>query len=125
MKISVISIGIKDYNLMYYGHQRTLDVPTNITYEIFEAACQIFDEAWNKIPIRHLGIHTSHVTTESSRQLNLFDKVDYEKLERLDKAVDCIRNRFGNDALRRASFLETSSNLQVRHLDHMSGGISR
>jgi len=119
VKISVISVGIKDYNFVYYGHQKTLDTPTNITYEIYETACQIFDEMWNKIPIRHLGIHTSHVTTENSRQLNIFDKVDYEKMERMDKAVDEIRKRFGIDSIKRASFLNDKA------VDHMSGGISR
>lgn len=119
VKISVISVGIKDYNFIYYGHQRTLDTPTNITYEIYETACQIFDEMWNKIPIRHLGIHTSHVTTENSRQLNIFDKIDYEKMERMDKAVDEIRKRFGIDSIKRASFLNDKA------VDHMSGGISR
>ncbi|MGL6219657.1 MAG: DNA polymerase thumb domain-containing protein, partial [Lacrimispora sphenoides] len=117
VKISVISVGIKDYNFIYYGHQRTLDTPTNITYEIYETACQIFDEMWNKIPIRHLGIHTSHVTTENSRQLNIFDKIDYEKMERMDKAVDEIRKRFGIDSIKRASFLNDKA------VDHMSGGI--
>ncbi len=119
VKIHVISVGIKDYNFVYYGHQKTLDAPTNITTEIYEAACQIFDEMWDKIPIRHLGIHTSHVTTEDSRQLNMFDKIDYEKMERLDKAVDEIRMRFGMDSIKRASFLNDKA------VDHMSGGISR
>jgi DNA polymerase-4 len=119
VKISVISVGIKDYNFIYYGHQRTLDTPTNITYEIYETACRIFDEMWNKVPIRHLGIHTSHVTTENSRQLNIFDKIDYEKMERMDKAVDEIRKRFGIDSIKRASFLNDKA------VDHMSGGISR
>ncbi|MDR7812775.1 Y-family DNA polymerase [Lacrimispora sp.] len=119
VKISVISVGIKDYNFIYYGHQRTLDTPTNITYEIYETACRIFDEMWNKVPIRHLGIHTSHVTTENSRQLNIFDKIDYEKMERMDNAVDEIRKRFGIDSIKRASFLNDKA------VDHMSGGISR
>ncbi|WP_367567189.1 DNA polymerase IV [Lacrimispora sp.] len=119
VKIGVISVGIRDCDFIYYGHQRTLDTPTNITCEIYEAACQIFDESWNKAPIRHLGIHTSHVTTESSRQLNVFDKMDYEKLERLDRAVDDIRKRFGTDSIKRASFIKSIS------MDHMSGGISR
>jgi DNA polymerase-4 len=119
VKISVVSVGIKNYNFEYCGHQKTLDAPTNITKEIFETSCQIFDEMWDKIPIRHLGIHTSHVTGESNRQLSLFDKTDYEKLERLDKAIDEIRKRFGADCIKRASFIKTEA------IDHMSGGISR
>ena len=41
-----------------------------------------------------------------NRQLSLFDDTDYEKLEKLDRAMDSIRERFGPDAVRRASFLK-------------------
>ena len=119
VKIKVISVGIRDYNLGYYSHQKKLKAATNITREIYESACQVFDEMWDKVPIRHLGIHTSQVVTEEIRQLNLFDDLDYEKLERLDRAVDDIRKRFGADSIVRASFIKADK------VDHMSGGISR
>ncbi len=120
VKIKVISVGIRDYNLGYYSHQKKLKTATNITREIYESACQVFDEMWDKGPIRHLGIHTSQVVTEETRQLSLFDDMDYEKLERLDRAVDDIRKRFGADSIVRASFIEGN-----KKIDHMSGGISR
>jgi DNA polymerase-4 len=119
VKIKVISVGIRDYNLGYYSHQKKLKTATNITREIYESACQVFDEMWDKVPIRHLGIHTSQVVTEETRQLNLFNDLDYEKLERLDRAVDDIRKRFGADSIVRASFVKADK------VDHMSGGISR
>lgn len=119
VKIKVISVGIRDYNLGYYSHQKKLKTATNITREIYESACQVFDEMWDKVPIRHLGIHTSQVVTEDTRQLNLFDDMDYEKQERLDRAVDDIRKRFGTDSIVRASFIKADK------VDHMSGGISR
>lgn len=119
VKIKVISVGIRDYNLGYYSHQKKLKTATNITREIYESACQVFDEMWDKVPIRHLGIHTSQVVTEETRQLNLFDDMDYEKQERLDRAVDDIRKRFGADSIVRASFIKADK------VDHMSGGISR
>ena len=119
VKIKVISVGIRDYNLGYYSHQKKLKTATNITREIYESACQVFDEMWDKVPIRHLGIHTSQVVTEETRQLNLFDDMDYEKQERLDRAVDDIRKRFGVDSIVRASFIKADK------VDHMSGGISR
>jgi len=119
VKIKVISVGIRDFNLGYYSHQKKLKTATNITREIYESACQVFDEMWDKVPIRHLGIHTSQVVTEEIRQLNLFDDLDYEKLERLDRAVDDIRKRFGADSIVRVSFIKADK------VDHMSGGISR
>ncbi len=119
VKISVVSVGIRDYNFEYYSRQKTLLTPTNITNEIYSAAREVFENMWNHIPIRHLGIHTSHVTGESSRQLNIFDNTNYEKLEKLDKTIDEIRKRFGMDSIKRASFIS------VKTIDHMSGGISR
>ena len=52
------------------------------------------------------------------RQQNLFDCRDYEKLERADAAIDAIRRKHGIDAVKRATFLNSS-------VDHLSGGISR
>ncbi len=125
VRAGILAVGIRDCDFRYYSHQMPLYSPTCITIEIFEAACRTFDQAWDGIPIRHLGIHLSQMTGMSSRQASLFDKKDYEKLERFDKAVDEIRRRFGNDAIQRASFLKSPGNRQDRYFDHMGGGISR
>lgn len=118
VKIGVIAVSIRNYRLETYGHQITLGTPTDITGEIWHAACRAFEEAWDGTAIRHLGIHTMKVSKERNRQIGLFDTVDHEKLERLDRAIDTIRKRYGNDTVMRASFLEGK-------IDHMSGGISR
>jgi len=105
VKAEVVSVSIKDTNLQTQGHQMVLETPTNITDEIYQAACRLFDELWDGSPIRLLGIHTSRIKEEGTRQMNIFDKTDYEKLEKLDRAVDQIRSRFGMDSVKRASFL--------------------
>ncbi|MBS6758362.1 MAG: DNA polymerase IV, partial [Hungatella hathewayi] len=124
VKVGVVAVGIRDYLFEYHSHQISLETSTSITRELYEAACRAFDEAWDKTPIRHLGIHTSRVSSEKSRQLGLFDRMDYEKLERMDKAVDEIRRRFGNDAVKRAAFLPEHPGKTAVH-DHMGGGIAR
>lgn len=105
VKAEVVSISIKNYHLQSQGHQMLLGAPTNITAEIYQAACRLFDELWDGTPIRLLGIQTTRIKEESVRQMSIFDTTDYEKLERLDKAVDTIRGKFGADAVKRASFL--------------------
>ena len=125
VRAGVLSVGIKDWDFHYYSHQAPLSSPTNITEEIFKTACRVFDEAWDEQPVRHLGIHTSQITTGSERQLGLFDTGDYEKQQRLDRTVDEIRKRFGNDSIIRGSFLKSPQNTAARCLDHMGGGISR
>ena len=119
-RIKVVSVGIRYYDLSYISHQSVLISATNITEEIWKVACRLFREAWDGMPVRHLGIHTSKVQEEDvGRQLSLFDQYDYEKMEKLDAAIDEIRLRFGSDAVMRATFAKENK------IDHMSGGISR
>lgn len=120
VRIEVVAVSIRFYDLSCASHQMVLPSATNITKEIHDAACQLFDELWDGTAIRHLGIHTSRVSRNSGRrQLSLFDNTDYEKLEKLDQAVDSIRKKYGIDAIQRAAFLKQTK------VDHMSGGISR
>lgn len=119
IRAEVIAVGIKSHDLNYASHQITLRNATNITIEIHKYACQLFDQLWDGTAIRHLGIHTSRVKDGfNMRQLDMFDTIDYEKMEKMDAAVDRIRKRYGIDSVKRAAFIGSP-------IDHMSGGISR
>ncbi len=132
VRITVIAVGIRFTDLTYCSHQKVITTPTNITGEIHKAASELFDELWNGRPIRHLGIHTSRVQeNDLMRQLTIFDEIDYEKLMAVDRTVDAIRDRFGNDSVMRAVFAPKTGPHRAESgparpaLDHMSGGISR
>lgn len=128
VKAGLMSVGIRNFQLQHAGHQMILDAPTNITSEIYHAACKLFDEAWRpQIPIRQLGIHAGRLQDSGSpRQMGLFDSMDYQRMEEWDRAVDRIRWRYGNDILKRAVFLDHSSTPPgARKIDHMEGGVSR
>lgn len=106
VKIESVSVSIKDCNFKSSSHQKLLNDPTNITAEIHNAACELFEELWDGTPIRLLGIQTGKIRENNAgRQLSFFDDTNYEKLEKLDKAVDKIRGKFGNDVVKRAAFL--------------------
>ena len=115
---TVIAVSIVDFEFHHASHQMTLFSATNTTNEVHRAACRLFDELWDGTPIRHLGVHTSKVVSgDSLRQLNLFDMNRYEKLSKLDAVVDVVRERFGDDSIMRAIFLNNN-------VYHMAGGIS-
>ena len=119
VRAGMVSVGIRYTDLSYVSHQKKLYNATNLTIEIYQAACRLFRELWNGQPVRHLGVHTADIRGgERFRQGSLFDEMDYEKLSRLDKTIDDIRDCFGMDAVKRAVFLGQA-------IDHMSGGISR
>ena len=106
VKCSCITVELTDCEFNHQTHQTTLLSPTNTTNIIFETACRLLKEFWNGTPIRLLGIRTTKLTSEDYTQMNLFDMVKNEKLEKLDKALDSIRNKFGTDAIKRARFID-------------------
>lgn len=117
--IRTVSVFIVDYEFHHASRQCTLDSTTDITEQIYRAACQLFDQLWNKKPIRQLGVQTAHATSESYEQLDLFSSHQQsEKLSKLNSAIDAIRGKYGEDSIMRACFLDAKE-------QHMTGGINK
>ncbi len=115
-RIEVVSVTIRSCDFSESSHQCALLAATNITKEIYDTACRLFDELWDGTPIRLLGIYTGRATKEEAgRQMDLFDPTDYERLEKLDRAIDSIREKFGTDSVMRASFLKRDGTEHDRH----------
>ena len=104
--ISVVSVYFVDNEFRHSSKQITLDSATNVTNEIYRHVCTLFDQLWNGQPIRLLGVQTSRATTDGSRQYNLFEQQNVEKLTKLDAAIDKIRHKYGDDSVKRASFIK-------------------
>lgn len=108
VKISCISVGIRTASFENSSRQMQLDSATDVTEEIFEAACQLLRKVWDgRQALRLLSVSTTRVTHEAYRQYSLFGQENYEKLEKANRAIDSIRRRFGEDAVMRASFLKS------------------
>lgn len=105
----VVAVHIKYSTFVKNSHQCTLAAPTNVTETLYSTICRLFDECWDGSPIRLLGVSTSKITSESMRQLSLLDTMsegNSVKQEKLDSAIDLIRQKYGASAIMRASFLE-------------------
>lgn len=102
----VIAVTIKDSQFRHCSHQCTMPAATNITSELYHYACTLFDETWDSSPIRLLGVTTSKLTKESSRQLNILDNDFYLRQGKMEHTVDQIRKKYGHNAIFRASNLE-------------------
>lgn len=118
MYISVISVTIRDSDFHNHSCQLTLPDVTNVTERIYDSACTLFDQCWNHAPIRLLGVSASHTSSTPYEQMDLFDSERYEKLTKLNQAIDSIRSRYGEDSVRRACFIDSEHS-------HMTGGLSK
>jgi DNA polymerase-4 len=119
VKSSCITVELTDCDFNHQTHQTSLLSPTNTANTIQETACRLLKECWNGTPLRLLGIRATKLTTEEYTQMNLFDMTRNEKLEKLDKALDSIRSRYGSDSVKRARFMEpeksqSSNNAQMK-----------
>lgn len=98
-KAGMVSVEIKYYNFETCSHQKQLLKSTNSDQNIYQAAEELFKELWNGEPVRLLGIRTSKLSEEGEpEQLTIFD-LQRKKFEDLDKALDIIRQKYGQDAV--------------------------
>lgn len=114
-KAKMVSVEIKYSTFQSVSHQKQLVKSTNADKIIYETACDLFRELWNGEPIRLLGIRTSKLVDEAEpEQMSIFDfqkemeqkpKND-EKHQKLNKALDEIRKKYGDGAIVRGSLKE-------------------
>jgi DNA polymerase-4 len=86
--------------------QTTLAQPTDLDDEIFQAAWALFQKVWGHgKAVRLIGVGVSGLT-EAARQLDLFGESTQARAEKLAKTVDAIRERYGWEAVKRASLVK-------------------
>ncbi|MEF2964529.1 DNA polymerase IV [Paenibacillus sp. M1] len=87
----------------YFSRQITLQEPTALTHEVANAARQLFVKYWSGLPISRLSVALSGLTDDKIMQLTLFEdrSLAYNK----EQAIDRIKDRYGSDAIIRASSL--------------------
>lgn len=124
--IGVVSVSIVDSDFHQSSIQETLDNSTNVTENIYDSVCRLFDRLWKGSPIRLLNVSTSHTTSDRFSQVQLFGQEKLEKLTKLNSAIDQIRDRFGEDSIKRARFVKVAEQADPSSkLTHMTGGIGK
>ena len=109
LKGRTIHISVRDNSLFSFTRQKTLLSYTNLTGEIAREALSLFREHYQwKRPVRSIGISVSDLEAGTiCSQTSLFcDEVKREKMERLDKALDRLKVRFGTFAVQPAVLLK-------------------
>lgn len=104
---STVQIGIRDNQLYSFQRQGKLERPSNMAKTIFEKAFALFQANHiSRKPVRSLSVRACNLTLETERQLSfLEEKVQEEKQENLERAIDDIRRRFGHFSVQRGIML--------------------
>lgn len=107
-RAGLVCTEIKYNNFKSVSHQRILQSATASTDAIYQTACTLFDELWDGTPVRLLGLRTGKLVEDDTPvQLSIFDYTApvSEKQQKLDAALDTIRSKYGENAIKRGSLL--------------------
>ncbi|MBR3787999.1 MAG: DNA polymerase IV [Firmicutes bacterium] len=103
MKAFGVKVDIKDPNFKVISRQVQLDNPTNLTEVIADTAMELIRKHWRmRDPIRLITVTAINLCDENqAQQLSLFaeENINTDKEERAERAMDDIREKFGNSAI--------------------------
>lgn len=113
-----IQITIRNPDMLTITRSATLKRPTEHADEIYHEACRLFQMYWAVgKPIRLLGITLQNLIPkeDSAIQLDLFDYEDQPKREQLNKALDILRDKYGESAVLTAGMLSGDPSALIRN----------
>ena len=103
---NTIAVIFKTGEFVSYSHQMKLVNPTNVTKEIYKYACEVLEKGWKKDPLRLIGIRLDNLTPDNSKQLSLFDTSNSLSNDKIQKVLDNISDKYGDDIIMPASLKE-------------------
>ena len=95
LSASTVTVTIRYAGFQTITRARTLREPTHLDPIVYETTKALFERHWDRCrKVRLVGVALSQFT-HGGEQLDLLDGKRREKLERLAKAADSLRDRFG------------------------------
>ncbi|MBO4688408.1 MAG: DNA polymerase IV [Clostridiales bacterium] len=121
-----VTIWVRDVHLQSYEKQRALPSETNDEQAIAKLAMELFDESYDwHAPIRSFGVRTTNLSDEQDfHQMTIFENIEKtQKDDKVNRALDGIRSRFGYDVVMRGTQLQGKGDLcEEGREDHPHGG---
>lgn len=103
----VVAITFKTYNFLSYSKQTSLINPINSNEDIYDAVIKLLYQAWDFEKIRNIGVRLSNFTDKKISQNDLFnDKKNNCNDEKIQDAIDKIKDKFGSNIINPASLIE-------------------
>lgn len=99
-----------------FHHSRKIAEPTDNEDKIYEICISIFENYVEDLPIRKISIGASKLSDNNFYQLNLFEKeTTNDENNKILNCIDTINEKFGSNALLKASNLLNDSTIRSRN----------
>ena len=97
-----ITVTIRNNEFKTYNHGHKYLNGINSTDDIHQKAIELFNQTWQKEPIRLIGLRATDFTDSNSYQLSLFEEAkNIKKENKTDKLIDDINNKYGKSIIKK------------------------
>jgi len=114
LRARTVSVTIRYASFRTITRERTLPEPTDLDPLILETVRQLFDAHWDRSKmLRLVGVELSSLT-HGGEQLHLLEAGRRERLEKLARATDRLRDRFGFGSVQLGGALPVGTKTEKR-----------
>ncbi len=110
MLASVVTVELKNKDFKVTTHQNKLSEATSSTKIVFKEVKKLMNEMYHGEDIRLLGVRVDKLTDTQSEQISLFEENKDCKQEKLDNAIDKLKDKYGYTFIKRATEVENKKN---------------
>ncbi|MBD2872804.1 DNA polymerase IV [Paenibacillus arenilitoris] len=115
---TTVQITIRKPDMTTITRSHTMDAPSQSAEDFYKEACKLYDKHWKSgEPIRLLGVTLQNLSPleEAAMQLDLFSYEQQPRKEALTKAMDRLRDKFGESAVLTAGMLGDDPSTLIRN----------
>ena len=118
MLANVVNVQLRTNKFIDTSHQKKLIKETSSTKEIYTQAKELLEQMYIRgQPIRLIGLRVDGLEEKEKQQISLFDNVKderQEKQEKLDTAIDKLKEKYGYNLITRAGKMEVENIIKFR-----------
>ncbi len=112
---NTVSVQLRTKDFEDSSHQGKLIMATATTKEIYEKAKELLEEMYqNGEPIRLIGLRVDNLIEKEERQLSFFENKENKKQEKLDQAIDKLKEKYGYNTITRAGKMQVQDILKPK-----------
>ncbi len=118
MLANVVNVQLRTNKFIDTSHQKKLTKETSSTKEIYTQAKELLEQMYIRgQQIRLIGLRVDGLEEKEKQQISLFDNVKderQEKQEKLDTAIDKLKEKYGYNLITRAGKMEVENIIKFR-----------
>lgn len=115
---NTVNVQLRTKDFEDTSHQGKLIIATSTTKEIYNKAKELLEQMYKKgMQIRLVGVRVDNLVEKEEQQLSLFQDEQNKKQEKLDEAIDKLKEKYGYNAITRAGKMNVGNILKLKDVE--------